>query len=1159
MNNFITLNDPKHVDLGKHGVIEASAGTGKTHTLIELVMRALMEHRLTIDKILLVTFTEQATGELKSRIRARILTELEEVGLSVDLAEHLKKALQQLSQASVFTIHGFCHRTLKEFAFEQRSVFESDIVDDNELRSQLLHQMKRAWTGDSAMVAQIQAFTGESSISKIDDLLLELAKQYKPESDVFYPSDAQAFVANITAQLKALEKIELSTLLQEFNAIQGLAKNPKEKYWDEIIAPFLTQLLAVVGKSDLAEVRQFLVDFYKNQKQILPKFFPRKPAVYVVDRADSRALQNQQNSPKIFALAAALDHLCDSLNHYEEAQKIGFIPDLLQQLNQQVRQHKLNKGLISYDDMIMRLWEELSAEVNLPEQHLTHAIRAKYRLALIDEFQDTDPKQWQIFKQLFLCEGHQLFVIGDPKQAIYSFRGADVNTYRKAVEEICSSHGGLAYRLSHNYRTSKPLVNALNQFFARESNDSKQNGWFNASEVTVEVPKENPHYSPPSLVENPHSIAAVSQILVSGEKADVLKQNLAKQIAETIKFQLLNQVQISFKNQTKYIGPSDVCVLVRSRNEAEFVEEALLTLSIPFSYHKKQDLYQSIEAIHFQILLTALAQPNRKERFNNLLISLFFDIKPKELASYSEINKDINNIWTKAKLACNNKDWVKVFDIMLHDTGALFRHRHNNRRLANIKQLQQQLLDEALQSNCEAKSLLKRFRYWREKNTSEEALHHKDTEQSAVKIMTMHISKGLEFPVVFLMGGLTASTKQPKFLKFYDPAQQKTVFDLVKVHQKTYDQQQIEEYQQLFYVAMTRAIFMLFLPNVVHDEVKKLNGPYAQTAMPRINQLNIPVHVVSKAQKITATQDNRQSATSLPSLPVLNQNSSINLYSFSSLSRIKSHRHNTESEFVVSDMSESIMAEELTQDDPVENSVAQVPGGVKTGLALHGIFENVSFKDVCLHTSTKSLYYDDTIMDVIDEQMHIFRLENRPLFNQQGDEVTAIRLELASWVWHTLKKPLEALGGYSLGSVAQENRRHELSFFWHQSNTNLTGFIDLLFAIEGKEFTDYYILDWKSNLSLNGYSPQVLADEVMKKHDYKWQYELYALAMQRWFDSLGLKKARLKGALYVFSRGMDCHEQVQNGVFYDDFTRKNWNIDAIEADLLAFTETGDVA
>ncbi len=1154
MIDFITLADAGLVDLDKHGVIEASAGTGKTYTLIELVMRALKEQRLSIDQILLVTFTEQATGELKSRIRARILAELNDPDLSIELYDHLKKALQQLNQASVFTIHGFCHRTLNEYAFEQRAVFESQLVNDNELRDQMLHQMKRSWPDDKSLVDQLQTYVGDKRLQNVDDLLLDLAKQYKPGIDVIYPDENAENSTSVMQQFESIKVLDLTALHQEFGALKGLAKNAEEKFWQGIISPFLDRLIEDLKNHSFDGLKLCMEEVYKGKKEILPLFFPRNPAVYKTDHKDSCRDVNSQLAPNFFKLCAELDLMNQIIVRSVDIPKLHFVPKLLKQLNDMVRQHKLSHGLISYDDMITRLWEQLSTEIEQKEQHLTQAIRSKYRLALIDEFQDTDLKQWEIFKQLFLCDSHQLFVIGDPKQAIYSFRGADVNTYRSAVAEIQSLHGGKSYRLIHNYRTAKPLVSALNHFFTRD----KQGGWFDGSQVIVELPENTDGYQLPVVLKNPYSIAALSQIHVLHDKADAMKKNLAQQIAQTISHQLINQVEVNWKGKTKYLEPNDICVLVRGKNDAEYIEQALQELNIPFSYHKKQDLYQSVEAIHFQILLTALAEPDRKNRFTNLLISLFFDVKPQNLSVYSENNSsDISVLWAEVKLACSQKDWVKVFDLILHESGVFFRHRHNTRRLANIKQLQQQLLNVALKSKCGAKGLLKTFRGWRENSASEEALHQKDTEQATVNIMTMHISKGLEFPVVFLMGGLSADNKAPRYLKFYDQKQQKTVFDLVSVHQKLYDQQQIDEDQQLFYVAMTRAIFMLFLPQVVGEgeKIDKLSGVYAKTVMPRIKQLNIPIHEVKKDICFEQQQrTHKQSVLSLPDLPEIKQSRSINLYSFSSLSRIKAHRQNAENEFVSTQITESLMADEMTQDGPVESSIEQVPGGVKTGLALHGIFENVSFKAVSMHCDLTALFADDSIMRVVDEQMTLFRLENKPLLNELGEIVSEYRQELAAWVWHTLKKPLSALGGRTLGSVSQTDRCHELSFFWHQANTNLTGFIDLFFVIDGGEFKDYYILDWKSNLSLSGYSPKILADEVMHKHQYNWQYELYALAMQHWFDGLGMEKARLKGALYLFSRGINCSEDEQNGVFFDDFTQGDFQIGEIEADLLAFTE-----
>ncbi len=1163
------LKQANDVSLQHHAVIEASAGTGKTYTLIELVMRLLIEQRLPLEKILIMTFTEQATGELKSRIRQRIQQELHNAQHDFELHDHLEQCLLNINQASVFTIHSFCQGALKEFAFEQGAVFETELVNDNELRERLLKQLKRSWPADQALLKQLSFYTAEHRIQELDALLLDLAKQFNPEFDVFYPQLDQLDEQTLLDMVTGLDLSQIAELEQQFKSLQGLAAASHKSLWQERIEPFLLQLTSLQAEINFNQINALFKDTFDDKEDVCKEFFFRKPAVYDANHATSQAEVNRQAAPDLFAVIDQINAIWANLRLVNQTRKFQAIPKLLQTLNEHTKQHKINHSLISYDDMITRLWQQLISEqqLSVQDQLLSQSLRKKYQFAMVDEFQDTDRRQWQIFQHLFLDSPdakQKLLVIGDPKQAIYGFRGADLHTYHQATATLLQQYAAKAYRLEVNYRTEKSLVDGFNRFFAI---DEAGNGWFPKQDVVVQS-AETTEIDPeqiPRLISNPHHLKPINTLVTATANIDEVKSDLARQIALTIKQKLLNRLQFRLKGQEKSMQPSDICVLVRSNSEAEFVEEALRAVKVPYTFHKKRNLYQSDEAIHFQVLLTALARPHEHRRVNNALLTLFFGLKPEQLQDFAEEKlPEINNLWLQVKAAVADKNWIKAFDLLLHESGALFRIRNNSRQLANVKQLKQQLLAVALKGNLEANGLLKEFQSWREQKSNDEDLHQKDTEQQAVKIMTMHISKGLEFPVVFLFGDFTHRDTS-KYHSYYYEDKNCQVFDMVKAHKEKYQQQQIEEAKQLYYVAMTRAIFMLFLPQIDETE-KKLATPgfCVQTVMQRAAELNLPCEDIEEVQ--TANEHSTASTTKIipatinppESLPVRRRV----LHSFSSLSKFKSQQVTLEAE---SDFAQSLTAELMVGDqflNPAEANALHssqkkttIPGGVKTGLVLHGVFEHVDFELILNLNSLDEVYRQPAVMAVIEQQMQQFKLENKPLFNESGEAVSDYQRQMAAWVWHTLKKPLDALQGQCLASVKVENRCHELSFFWHKQQTHLTGFIDLFFAVPGAEgVTDYYILDWKSNLSANGYAPETLAEEVMTKHQYNWQYQLYALAMQRWFDALDLKNARLQGALYVFSRGMDCLETAQNGVFYDDFSNSSWQLAEIEAELLALNQ-----
>src|SRR5690606_6222791 len=232
-------------------------------------------------------------------------------------------------------------------------------------------------------------------------------------------------------------------------------------------------------------------------------------------------------------------------------------------------------------------------------------------------------------------------------------------------------------------------------------------------------------------------------------------------------------------------------------------------------------------------------------------------------------------------------------------------------------------------------------------------------------------------------------------------------------------------------------------------------------------------------------------------------------------------------------------ADEPVNDEAFLNEVPLIPGGVTTGHVLHGVFENVDFEQVIRHDSLQSMWTDSTIMAVVDEQMQQFKLLNQRLAAAHAERTLAIdyRQQMAAWIWHTLRKPLPILNGQSLGMIKPEDRRHEMAFHWLHQEQSLTGYIDLLFRITNQEGgNDYYILDWKSNINAAGYAPEVLADTVMQQHHYDLQFHIYAAAVDDWFRHLGLTNARLKGAIYAFSRGINCESDDQRGIYYHEFS-----------------------
>jgi len=892
---------------------------------------------------------------------------------------------------------------------------------------------------------------------------------------------------------------------------------------------------------------------------VAKKMFFKAPKVFNEDHI----LSNRLLAPVLFKFYDEVNQLvldCDKLQRQ-------LIPKLVRELQLSSTAWKREQGQISYADMIHSLWDQLAGEQLLPaeDQLLSEALRDRFRVVMIDEFQDTDRYQWLIFEHLFVHDPkkrHRLLVIGDPKQAIYGFRGADLHTYYQAVQTLTTQFEALTYRLATNYRTTAGLIRQLNRFFS----DQHDGGWFAHDSVAVSAPSaELTHeLGGPLLLENPTDLPELCCLDagISG-KADEIKHQLARQMVQVMTGRLLGQVKIMHKGQRRMLGPSDICVLLRSANDGEYLEQALREQGVPFTRHKKKDLYQSLEATEYQVLLTALSRPHEHKRLNNALLTVFFNLKPDQLADFSEERLPaVQMHWLQLRELAAAKDWVRFFAVLFEDMGTMKRVAGDSRKRTNLHQLKQQLLSAALKQNLTARGLLQVLLRNKTMSHEDEDYHQKDTELPAVRLMTKHISKGLEFPVVFLFGGFNNNSQTDKYYRYHDSEREQQVFDLSKTNKQAYQQAQLEEDRRLYYVAMTRAVFMLFLPYYPHKASDHRLGAYGRTVMARIDELALDKMVVDPDELPvpipSGTWTDQQSNESSFLLPVPEKLSHQRrqLYSFSSLSQFKGRTAgfgDGYNEELTAELQTTAGQEKLL---PVTSLRQQVPGGVKTGHVLHGIFENLDFVLACRHQNTDKLTEDAAIMRVVDRQMQQFRMDNQPLLDEHGQPYSDYRSELASWVWHTLRKPLDALGGGQLADIPVNQRQHELAFFWNRQGVNLTGFIDLFFAVPGDHGTDYYILDWKSNLSPQGYSPAVLDEAVMTNHQYHWQYQLYAMAMQHWFAQLQLPDARLKGALYLFSRGIQANDPAPNGVFYDDFSKAQWHIADVADELMKLAKEG---
>ncbi|MBU3984277.1 MAG: UvrD-helicase domain-containing protein, partial [Proteobacteria bacterium] len=442
-------------------LVEASAGTGKTFAIAMLVLRFVTEFGFPLQKILVVTFTKAATEELKERIRARLASARElldhihrpdicnqsdpaltswhaglaEHGISEHLArERLEMALLDMDLAAVFTIHGFCQRMLQEQALESGQLFDFTLTTD--LSNQRNQVIQDYWRRMAYPLSPLHCALITGIYKTPDDLYQSVRGTEKQ-------------VARIEPQAKTVNDAldcfdeQLHRLSNWWQTRADILRLTLEQALSE--GKFKTEL-----QNNFSGWWQQMDDFLCHNSLHLPDNMEFLSTAWILQALNGhkfRAGVGQGSEEKKEAFIATLplpeQELADFCQAWQDvtlAFRMGLVHELATGLTHVLRR----QNLLSFDDLISQLEHSLQSNQG-PE--LQQIISDRYQAALIDEFQDTDNAQYSIFSALFTDSSHYLYLIGDPKQAIYTFRGADIYSYFKASEQA-----DIHLDLAKNYR-----------------------------------------------------------------------------------------------------------------------------------------------------------------------------------------------------------------------------------------------------------------------------------------------------------------------------------------------------------------------------------------------------------------------------------------------------------------------------------------------------------------------------------------------------------------------------------------------------------------------------------------------------------------------------------------------------------------------------------
>ncbi|WP_428636783.1 exodeoxyribonuclease V subunit beta [Shewanella sp.] len=1145
-------------------LIEASAGTGKTYTIAGLYVRLLLGDSqrapLSCEQILVVTFTNAATQELRDRIRKKIqLAYRAFLGMEVDdplintlykdaepearsqALKRLDLALKSLDEAAIFTIHGFCQRILADMAFESSLLFESEFTLDD---SEYLHHAVRDFWREACY--PLPSYLAQIIANKFGDPD-GLTKQLRPllganQASVKAPPSAFGQVAESLSQSLARLRLiwprerDATLALLKALPLNGTRFGKKDQGYPKLEAMF-TQM-----------------DNWAAQPLSLPD-----PKLLGNLALDGLKLNKGGEIPSAQE-APLLDHIARLSERVEDLVP-SFLYGARDGIQARFAAQKQRKNLRTPDDLLIALADALS-EPRDPEQLLAQAIAKRFPIALIDEFQDTDPLQYQIFSRIY--QGKQpdnselgLLMIGDPKQAIYAFRGADIHTYIHARGQ--TPHH---YSLDTNYRSSSNMIAAVNQLFSRHQDP------FISQAIPFEIIKPSPMAADKRLIEAAPQSAALRLKLLSehpdsGLNKATARSQLAADAANEIA-RLLNEAQRGeCLKQDKPLKAKDIAVLVRDRNEAAYIKSALSERGIGAVFLSRDSVFDTLEAKELALVLLAVANPKDERALRSAMATRLLGYDAQAIHAFNqdedtrqqlpEAFDNLHHTWLKRGV-------MPCLMALAADTRLIERllaDQDGQRRLTDFRHL-----GELLQQKASELDGISALLNWYQQtlieiNSTEEAQLRLESEQNLVQIVTIHKSKGLEYPVCFLpfISLARDNRRRPAPMLYHE--QEELIWDITQSDEgwEKYKAENLAEDLRLLYVALTRPVLACYLYIANHSRFTKRDGITSQLCETAVGYLlgienkacefadiqAAATNLASDAISVCSVDTEQALLSFIPSQKTqagplmartLTRPSEIpwRVGSYSGLVKHAAH------EQVHPGMGDEAFPEleQISTDEPGELTRFNFERGANAGSFLHWVLEQIDFTQAEADLGTElpkaieRYGIDEQYLPVLEHWY--LDLLGAPLDNE--GLCLAKLAPQQKLVEMEFYMPIGELQAQALNSLLKQYG-YSAALNFDTLQGMLKGFIDLTFEYQGR----FFIADYKSNHlgdHLLAYD-QIAMQRAIAAHHYDLQYIIYSLALHRYL------KLRLPdyqydrdvgGCYYLFLRGMST-QSPGSGVFYD--------------------------
>jgi exodeoxyribonuclease V beta subunit len=1193
--NALGRFDVERVSLSGTELVEASAGTGKTYAISTLVVRLLLETDISIERVLVVTFTEAATAELKSRVRERIrqalllatsgialeATDLGRIVLRVGKERaraRLSRALSDFDHAAILTIHGFCQRALLENAFASGVAFEAELVrDPRPLLDEIVLDFWSRSVGPASRVFVEHLRDQGIKPTSLRELSRWVART--PEFDIV--PQGLGDPSETTRQFGSVDT----------RALEEAVLDAREHWQPESV-------LVALKSKDLNHSKyphRYLGTWCDQVTEMLEsgRELPKLPNQFTKFCTSTlKAASKTGTAPEhpFFERAERLATRVAEVTEQLTRERLRFRAALVHAVRRDLAARKRERGLLTFDDLLLNLERALSGHLG---KELEKSLRERYPVALIDEFQDTDPLQYSIFHRIYGGRPTPMFLIGDPKQAIYSFRGADVFAYLAAQSAIPSER---RFTMGHNYRSDAELISAVNALFT-----SAPDPFFLRELEFVRVEARPDASTPPEFPEAIGKEPLQFRFVPSKEgrfDPSFSERTLPDLVARDVRDLLAASVSL----HGRPLSPGDIAILTRTNAQAFDCQRALQRLRIPSVVLGDRSVFQYQEAEELQRFLAAALEPQNPRVLRAALCTellgltasglLRLETDEHEWERWSERFRSYQRRWTIDGFV----QMIRLAMLECEIAARLLGLVDGERRMTNLLHLVELLHVAASERHLGPSGLLHYLAEMRHSHEFAEDSEQIRLESDAdtVTLTTVHKSKGLEYGVVFCpfpFRDFLAINAEQGGVNFHTSGEpRRLVLDLgsgeLEAHLELMRDEAHAENLRLLYVALTRAkhrTVLYWCRAKGYDESALgylLHNAEAQSLLGEPNRLQVQSHLKNKDDGALLARLERL-ASEVPSigvkvarldgeaLPFMSSQPPSGTLRERTIAKPLAYSERTASfTELAHTATERLGPNEGRDHDELGSAwegsratrarclLADFPGGARAGNFFHSVLEHWDFQsrlpEALVIQQLEAHGLEAELAEIARQSLREFvatPLGKAPTSLRLHDVAAVSRINELEFLLcvegsPTFERQERRAADFTARRIADVLSAHpspELpgSYAGRVSELGflplcgfLKGYIDLVFEHDGR----WYLVDYKSNRLGEHYGDYDLGtmQECMSDNHYFLQYHLYAVALHRLLarKKLGYDYERdFGGVYYLFLRGM--HPKERSGVFFE--------------------------